>query len=95
MCGAFANLTELLTNDYQLEGCCSNQSLLDSMPIITCSGKRKGKVAREITDKEYCSTKCTYYYGLKLNMLGFRREGALPYPEQIIYSPTSVNDINV
>ncbi len=34
---------------------------LYNMPIITCSGKRSGKVAREITDKGFCSTKWIYY----------------------------------
>src|SRR5476651_790327 len=37
--------------------CNTDVSLLDSMPIMTCSGKRSGKVAAEITDKGYCSTK--------------------------------------
>jgi hypothetical protein len=31
--------------------CDPDVSLLDSMPIITCSGKRNAKVATEITDK--------------------------------------------
>ena len=65
------------------------------MPIITCSGKRSGKVAREITDKGYCSTKGKYYYGLKLHLLGFRRIGKLPHPEQILFTPASVNDVTV
>jgi len=49
-------------------------SLLDSIPIITCSGKREGKVAREITDKGFCTTKGIYYYGLKLHALAFQRQ---------------------
>ena len=65
------------------------------MPIITCLGKRLGKVAREITDKGYCSTKGIYYYGLKLHLLGFRRIGKLPHPEQILFTPASVNDVTV
>lgn len=65
------------------------------MPIITCSGKRSGKVAREITNKGYCSTKGMYYYGLKLHLLGFRRIGKLPHPEQILFTPASVNDLTV
>ncbi|TLX76524.1 hypothetical protein E9993_06445 [Labilibacter sediminis] len=52
-------------------------------------------LVREITDKGFCSTKGMYYYGMKLHMLSFRREGALPFPEQILYTPESVNDINV
>ncbi len=43
LCGAFTRLVELLLTDYQPEDCCLDQRLLDSMPIITCSGKRSGK----------------------------------------------------
>lgn len=70
-------------------------SVLDSMPIITCSGKRRAKVAREIADKGYCSTKGMYYYGLKLHALGFWRSGRLPHPEHILFTPASVNDLSL
>lgn len=93
--GAFSRLVEMLLVDFQPEDCCLDQSLLDSMPIITCSGKRSGKVATEITDKGFCSTKGIYYYGLKLHLLGFRRIGKLPHPEQILFTPASVNDVTV
>jgi hypothetical protein len=93
--GAFTRLVEILLADFQPDDCLFDQSLLDSMPIITCSGKRSGKVAREITDKGYCSTKGIYYYGLKLHLLGFRRIGKLPHPEQILFTPASVNDVTV
>ena len=93
--GVFTRLVELLLQDYQPDDCCLNQSLLDSMPIITCSGKRSGKVAAEITDKGFCSTKGIYYYGLKLHLLGFRRISKLPHPEQILFTPASVNDLTV
>lgn len=93
--GAFTKLVEILLMDYQPEDCCLNHSLLDSMPIITCSGKRSAKVAPEITDKGYCSTKGMYYYGLKMHLLGFRRIGKLPHPEQILFTPASVNDVTV
>jgi hypothetical protein len=68
---------------------------LDSIPIITCSGKRAGKVAREITDKGYCSTKSMYYYGLKLHALAFYRPNHLPFPEQFQLTPASENDLNL
>ena len=93
--GAFTRLVEMMLADFQPGDCLLDQSLLDSMPIITCSGKRSGKVAREITDKGYCSTKGMYYYGLKLHLLGFRRVGKLPHPEQILFTPASVNDLTV
>jgi Transposase DDE domain len=93
--GAFTKLVEILLLDYQPDDCCLDQSLLDSMPIITCSGKRSAKVAPEITDKGYCSTKGIYYYGLKMHLLGFRRIGKLPHPEQILFTPASINDVTV
>lgn len=93
--GAFNRLVEILHRSSIPDDCIFDQSLLDSMPIITCSGRRSGKVAREVTDKGYCSTKRMYYYGMKLHMLGFRRIGKLPYPEQIHFSPASVNDITL
>lgn len=93
--GTFSKLAEDLLFDFQPADCCLDQSLLDSMPIITCSGKRTGKVAREITDKGYNSTKGFYYYGMKLHALGFRRIGKLPHPEQILFTPASVNDLTV
>ena len=30
-----------------------------------------------------------------MHLFGFRRKGKLPHPEQILYTPTSVNDISV
>jgi hypothetical protein len=68
---------------------------MDSLPIITCSGKRTPSVALEITDKGYCSTKSMYYNGLKLHALAFHRPNHLPFPESIIVTPASENDLNV
>lgn len=75
--------------------CSLDTSLLDSMPIITCSGKCGGKVDTEITDKGYCSTKSLYYYVLKLHVLAFRRPKQVPFPEHIVITPASENDLNV
>jgi hypothetical protein len=33
--------------------------------------------------------------GLKLHALGFRRAGKLPFPEQLLITPASENDLNV
>lgn len=74
--------------------CQLDTSLLDSLPIITCSGKRKALVAKELTDKGYCSTKSMYYYGLKLHALAYHRPKHLPFPESIILTPASENDLN-
>ena len=71
-------------------------SLVDSFPIITCAGRnRVAKVAPEITSKGYCSTKNQYYYGLKLHTLAFRRKGKIPFPESMILTRASENDLTV
>jgi len=71
--------------------CDLDVSLLDSMPI----SKRKAKVAAEITDKGYCSTKSMYYFGCKLHALAFYNPKHLPFPERIVITPASENDLNV
>jgi hypothetical protein len=94
MSEAFKTLAVGLFTAFIPEDCDLNVSLADSMPIVTCKGKnRKGKVAREITDKGYCSTKNMYYYGLKLHLLAFRRPGRIPVPEFIGVTPASENDL--
>ena len=78
------------------EDCDLSTSLTDSMPIVTCKGKnRKAKVATEIVNKGWCSTKNMYYYGLKLHLLGFRRPGTIPFPEFIGITAASENDLTV
>lgn len=71
VCSVMNSLVESLCSDFSPDDISNDLSVLDSMPVITCSGKRKGKVAREITDKGYCSTKGIYYYGMKLHALVF------------------------
>lgn len=92
---AFKQLSSTLINEFIPESCCLDQSLLDSMPIITCSGKRVPKVATEIVDKGRCSSKSMYYHGLKLHALAFRQIDKLPFPEQLLITPASVNDLTV
>ncbi len=92
---AIKALATHLIEDFQPADCDKDKSLLDSMPIITCSGKRTGKVAQEITDKGFCSTKSMYYYGLKLHVLGFKRSHQLPFPEQLLLTSASENDLNL
>lgn len=92
---AFRLLTESLIREFRPEDCMKNVSLIDSLPIITCSGKRKGKVAPELTNKGYCSTKTLYFYGTRIHALGYRRKNKMPFPEQIIVTSAAENDLNV
>ena len=92
---AFRLLMDSLLRTHQPSDCSTYESLLDSLPVITCSGKRVGKVAPELTEKGYCSTKSMYYYGLKLHTLAFRRANQLPFPEQLLITAASENDLNV
>lgn len=90
----FPVLVEHLVNKYGAEE--NNQaiiSLTDSMPIITCSGKRKGKVARALCDKGYNSTKSMYYFGVKLHGIGFYHKNGLPIMEYLKVGPASDHDL--
>jgi hypothetical protein len=91
---AFKAITESVLTTCIPEDCDPGVSLVDSMPIITCSAKRNPKVAREITDKGYCSTKSMFYHGVKLHVVAFRHKGHLPHPEQLLLSPASVHDLS-
>ena len=92
---AFRILSEILLSENCPPDRDLNTSVMDSLPIITCSGKRSPSVAKEITDKGYCSSKSMYYYGLKLHALAFHRPDHLPFPESIVVTPASENDLNV
>jgi hypothetical protein len=63
------------------------------MPIITCSHKRKARVALEMTDKGYCSTKGLHYFGVKLHLVAKRRANTLPLPEYIGITQASIHDL--
>ena len=93
LCEVFRVLSETVLTEFIPDDCNQDISLIDSMPVIICSGKRISKVAKEITDKGFCSTKGIYYHGLKLHGLGFYRKGHLPHPEQLLFTKASENDI--
>lgn len=96
MSSAVSELSKQLIDSHRPEECDGKTMIVDSMPIMTCTGRnRKGKVAKEIADKGYCSTKNQYYHGLKLHLVGMRRKGHIPYPYQLILSSASENDLTV
>jgi hypothetical protein len=93
---AFKILSQRLISSFIPKTCLMDISQVDSYPVMTCTGRnRQGKVATEITSKGFCSTKNQYYYGMKLHALTFRREGTIPFPESIIFTPASDNDLTV
>ena len=69
-------------------------TLTDSMPIITCSNRRKAKVARELCNKGYNSVKQRHYYGVKLHAIGLMSPKNLPLPEYLLLSPASEHDVS-
>lgn len=66
----------------------------DSFPVITCSHKRRGKVARDFTAKGFNATKGLHFYGVKVHAFGLRRTGAMPFPQYIAVSPANVADLS-
>lgn len=92
---AFRMLSSILIHDFKPLNCNNTISLVDSMPIITCSGKRKAKVAKELINKGYNSSKKMYYYGLKLHILGYKQTNKIPFPQEIKISKASDNDLNM
>jgi hypothetical protein len=52
----------------------------------------KARVARELADAGYCSTKKLYYYGVRVHIVGRRQAGTLPNPEYIGVTGASCHD---
>ncbi len=91
---SFKILSQRLISSSIPQDCDFDISVVDSFPIITCAGRnRVGKVATEITNKGFCSTKNRYYYGLKLHALAFRRPKRIPFPESLIFTGAEENDL--
>jgi len=68
--------------------------LLDSCPIITCSVRRRPKVALELTGKGYCAAKKLYYYGCKLHLITGERPHKMPLPRQVGFTRANVHDLS-
>lgn len=65
----------------------------DSFPVITCCHKRQGRVATELTDKGFSATKKLYFYGVKVHVLGLKRQNTIPFPQYVEVTPASVHDL--
>lgn len=69
--------------------------IVDSCPIILAKGPRSGhaKVARELCEKSYNSSREEWYYGLKLHAVVARRPGQLPIPLSLMASGAAQHDL--
>lgn len=86
-------LLQDIDNQGIVKGISQDIVLVDSYPIILCSGKRQGKVATELSDKSFCATKNLYYYGVKMHMVARKVEKTIPLMEFISITPASDNDL--
>ncbi len=95
LAGAFAPLAESFISSIPPDTFEETVGLIDSCPIITCSAKRKGKVAPDLTDKGYKASKGFYYYGSSLHIVSSLRECKLPKPDYVGLAPASNNDLTL
>lgn len=94
LCEAFPVLLVDFFNEAFLSSDSLKILLGDSFPVVTCSHKRGGKVAQELTDKGFCATKKLHFYGVKVHTLGLRRPSTIPFPQYIAITPASVHDLS-
>ena len=69
-------------------------TLTDSMPIMTCSNRRRAKVALDLCSKGYNSVKKRHYYGVKLHVIASLNPGGLPLPEYLYIGPANEHDLS-
>ena len=69
--------------------------LIDSFPVMLAKWPRcaAAHVASEVADQGYCSSKRSYYYGVKLHVIALRRAGRLPLPALVHLSRASQHDL--
>ena len=69
--------------------------IVDSCPIILAKGSRSGhaKVAPELCEKSYNSSRKEWYYGIKLHAVVARKPGHLPVPLSLLASGAAQHDL--
>lgn len=95
LCAAFEHLLPLLERMIPYHEVIADVRLIDSMPIIVAknSRSRTAKVAPEICDQGYCSSKDLHYYGVKLHGFALKRFGLMPRIKHIVFTPASQHDV--
>ena len=71
--------------------------IIDSFPVIMAKEKRsgKGRVAKNLAAKGYCSSRGEYYYGVKVHVVGVGRDGSIPLPETVQVTPANIHDLTL
>ena len=69
--------------------------LIDSLPVMLAKWPRSGtaRVAAEVADQGFCSSKRSYYYGVKLHAIALRRTKKLPLPLLLHVGRASQHDL--
>ena len=91
----FAPLTQAAIAEIGSEEVTQTLRIADSFPVMMAKEKRstQAKVAPEIADKGYCSSKDTFYHGVKLHVVAQQRPGTVPLPDRVGLSAGSENDL--
>ena len=77
-------------------GLCEHREyIVDSCPIILAKGSRSGyaRVARELCEKTYNSSRDKWYYGLQLHAVVARRLGLLPLSPALMAPGAAQQDL--
>ena len=89
----FAPLIAGLVGQIQQLPALTDVRLTDSLPIVLSKRPDSARVATDIADKGYCSTKKLYYHGLKMHLIAVDRLAKMPLPERTQFTKASVNDL--
>lgn len=92
---AFAPLTEAAIAEVDDGELIEPLRIADSFPVMMAKEKRssQAKVAPQIADKGYCSSKDTFYHGVKLHVVALQRPGTMPVPDRVSLTSGSENDL--
>jgi hypothetical protein len=95
LAAAFCKLSTSLIQMASNKGLHSWIKLIDSMPIIVAGNHRSGRAttAKDLCNKGYNSSKCQYYYGLKLHLIAAKRNGKIPLPQLMWITGADESDI--
>ncbi len=88
-------IIDQLLNDKLKTADLTDDSLIDSFPVMIAKGKRakRSRVAAEIADFGFCASKQIYYHGVKLHTLAVRRLKKLPVPFVFSLTKASTHDL--